>query len=254
MRKKIIAGNWKMNLKKEDAFTLVDNIVAGYQRLGLSENKIMLLAPSFVYLNFAQEKIENKEHLYIAAQDCSVHNSGAYTGEVSAMMLQSIGISYCIIGHSERRQYHNEDAEILYLKIKQAIANQIIPIFCCGEDLETRTQEQYFDFIKRQLETCIFKLEEEDFNKIIIAYEPIWAIGTGKTATVAQAEEMHAYIRKLIEEKYNKQIAHNTSILYGGSVNASNAKNLFLAQDIDGALVGGASLKYEDFVQIAEAL
>jgi len=254
MRKKIVAGNWKMNLGKDDAIKLVQQITNQYDELSLSETKQMILAPSFVLLDIINEAIKGYSFINIAAQNCSEHNVGAYTGEVAASMLESIGINYCIIGHSERRQYYYEDNDILIKKVQQALQYNIKPIFCCGEPIEIRTAETYFEYIEQQIKAVIFQLSDIDFKNIIIAYEPIWAIGTGRTASAAQAQEVHRFIRDLIAQQYNKETANQTTILYGGSVNAQNAPELFACNDIDGALVGGASLKSNEFIEIAKAL
>ncbi|QQR96756.1 MAG: triose-phosphate isomerase [Sphingobacteriales bacterium] len=254
MRKKIVAGNWKMNLGKDDAIKLVQQITNQYDELSLSETKQMILAPSFVLLDIINEAIKGYSFINIAAQNCSEHNVGAYTGEVAASMLESIGINYCIIGHSERRQYYYEDNDILIKKVQQALQYNIKPIFCCGEPIEIRTAETYFEYIEQQIKAVIFQLSDIDFKNIIIAYEPIWAIGTGRTASAAQAQEVHRFIRDLIAQQYNKETANQTTILYGGSVNAQNAADLFSCDDIDGALVGGASLKSNEFIEITKAL
>jgi len=254
MRKKIVAGNWKMNLGKDDAIKLVQQITSQYNNLSLSETKQMILAPSFVLLDIINEAIKGYSFINIAAQNCSEHNAGAYTGEISASMLESIGINYCIIGHSERRQYYYEDNDILLKKVQQALQYNIKPIFCCGEPIEIRTAETYFEYIEQQIKAVIFQLSDIDFKNIIIAYEPIWAIGTGRTASAAQAQEVHRFIRDLIAQQYNQETADQTTILYGGSVNAQNAPELFACNDIDGALVGGASLKSNEFIEIAKAL
>ena len=199
-------------------------------------------------LDYAQES-----HYSVGAQNVSNFESGAYTGEVAANMLHSMGIEYCIIGHSERRKYFNETDEQLFLKAELLLKNDILPIFCCGELLPEREANKHFDVVKNQLENAVFRLEPLDFAKIIIAYEPVWAIGTGVTATSEQAQEMHAFIRSLISDKYGKEIAKNTSILYGGSCNAQNAKELFANSDVDGGLIGGASLKADDFLKIIDS-
>lgn len=254
MRKKIIAGNWKMNLDKNQVVDLIENIITNPINQFSDNHKLMILAPSFVYLESILAKTKNVNYIKIAAQNCSEHQIGAYTGEVAASMLKSIGVEYCIVGHSERRQYYHERDEVLLQKVNQILQQNIAPIFCCGEPLSIREDDSYFSFIEQQLNDVIFKLDENDFRKIIIAYEPIWAIGTGKTASDVQTQEVHQFIRELIKNKFNNEIAEQTTILYGGSVNATNAAQLFNQKDIDGALVGGASLKYQDFITIANAL
>jgi triosephosphate isomerase len=253
VRKKVIAGNWKMHLTKTEAHDLVNAIISNHQELGLNENKICILAPSFVYLDSVVRQLASVPYIFVASQNCSEHGQGAFTGEVSVKMLQSIGVQYIIIGHSERRQYFNETDDILLQKIRQTLEQNLQPIFCCGEPLEIRENLQYFDFIKLQLEACLFRLSEAEILQTIIAYEPVWAIGTGKTSTPAQAQEVHQFIRNCIKEKYNASTAEQISILYGGSVQAQNAAQLFAQQDIDGALVGGASLKAKDFMEIIKA-
>ena len=190
----------------------------------------------------------------IAAQDCSENGNGAYTGEVSAQMIKSIGVDYVIIGHSERRQYFNESHEVLNNKLSQALSNNLKVIFCCGENINQRDSNEFLDVIYNQLSSTVFNLSAIDFSKIIIAYEPIWAIGTGKNATSAQAQEMHNYIRTIVSEKYGNEAANNISILYGGSCKPSNAKSIFSQIDIDGGLIGGASLKSDDFISIINSI
>ena len=189
----------------------------------------------------------------VGAENCADKESGAYTGEVSAAMVASTGAKYVILGHSERRQYYHETSEILKEKVKLALENNLTPIFCIGEVLEERENGTYFDVVKRQVEEALFELSAEDFAKIILAYEPVWAIGTGKTATADQAEEIHAFIRKTIADKYGADVAENTSILYGGSCKPSNAKELFAKPNVDGGLIGGAALEAESFMGIVDA-
>ena len=188
---------------------------------------------------------------YVGAQNVNENESGAYTGEVSAKMLDSLGTNFCIVGHSERRKYYNEDNAVLAVKIKKLLEYQIVPIYCVGEVLEERESNTHFEVIRKQIEEALFQLEVADMENIVIAYEPVWAIGTGKTATPQQAEEVHKFIRTLISEKFGEEIASQMRILYGGSCNAKNAADLFAQEDIDGGLIGGASLKAEDFVSIA---
>ena len=253
-RKKIIAGNWKMNAVKDEAVALLNGITEQYNDFNLSENKIVVIASPFPYIHYCSSSFAKFPFMFAAAQNCSEHEQGAYTGEVSAKIIASLCVKYVIIGHSERRQYFKESDEVLLQKIQQAQAQNVVPIFCCGESLEIRESDQHFNFIKAQLENCIFKLTAEEIANIVIAYEPIWAIGTGKTASQAQAQEVHAFIRNEIADKYNAEIADGISILYGGSVNAKNAAELFSSKDIDGALVGGASLKADEFVTIIKAM
>ncbi len=253
-RKKIIAGNWKMNATKDEAVTLVNGIIANYSDYNLSATKIVVVASPFPYIHYCSSMFSKFPNLIAAAQNCSEFEQGAYTGEVSAKIIASLDVNYVIIGHSERRQYFAETEEVLLNKIKQAQKQDLIPIFCCGESLETRESNAHFDFIKAQLENCIFHLTENEIKDIVIAYEPIWAIGTGKTATPEQAQEIHAFIRSEIAIKYSEEIATQISILYGGSVNAKNAAELFACNDIDGGLVGGASLKADEFATIIKAM
>ena len=247
MRKKIVAGNWKMNLNYDEVTSLVDEIL----RLHSSDNNVeVILSPPFVYLDKVIRSCANNDHVFIASQNCSEYNNGAYTGEVSASMLNSIGVNYIIIGHSERRSIFNESNENLNLKITQALQNNLKIIFCCGENIDQRESGEYLKVIKKQLEETILCLDQKSLSKIVIAYEPIWAIGTGKTASSVQAQEIHFFIRSLISDKFGTEISNNTSILYGGSCKPTNSKELFSQSDIDGGLIGGASLKSSDFTAI----
>lgn len=253
-RKKIIAGNWKMNATKLEAVALINGITEKYNEFNLSENKLVVIASPFPYIHYCSSTFQKFPFMLAAAQNCSEHEQGAYTGEVSAKIIASLEVKYVIIGHSERRQYFNESNEVLLQKIKQTQKENLIPIFCCGEPLEIREANEHFSFIQSQLENCIFHLSQDEIKNIVVAYEPIWAIGTGKTATLAQAEEIHIFIRNEIAKKYNEEVAAQISILYGGSVNAKNASELFSCDDIDGGLVGGASLKADEFVTIIKAM
>lgn len=252
MRKKIAAANWKMNLTFQEAEKLIDELLKSER--SLNENQLTIFGIPFPYLTMAQLKFHNKKNVFVAAQNCSNKERGAYTGEVSLEMLQSIDIRYVIIGHSERREYYNESNEIIKEKVNLCLAKNMIPIFCCGEALHVRESNQQNDFVLNQLNESLFHLTAEQISNIVIAYEPIWAIGTGKTASTEQAQEMHLVIRKAIEEKYNQEVAENISILYGGSVKASNAVELFSQPDVDGGLVGGASLIIDEFTAIINAL
>ncbi len=254
MRKKIIAGNWKMNADKDEAVALVNGILAQYDDYNLSDTKIVVVASPFPYIHYCSSMFAKYPNIFAAAQNCSEHEQGAYTGEVSAKIIASLEVKYVIIGHSERRQYFHETNEVLLQKIHQAQKKDLIPVFCCGEPLEIRVQNEHFNFIKAQLDECIFQLSENELKNTVIAYEPIWAIGTGKTASPEQAQEVHAFIRNEIAEKYDKEIAEQISILYGGSVNAKNAAELFACKDIDGGLVGGASLKADEFAVIIKSM
>jgi triosephosphate isomerase len=251
MRRKIIAGNWKMNKTFQEADDLINEIVEGLEEANL-RNVDVVLCPPFTYMEMITDYAQ-ESHYSVGAQNVSNFESGAYTGEVAANILHSMGVEYCIIGHSERRNYFNETDDQLFQKAELLLKNDILPIFCCGELLPERELNKHFEIVKNQLENAVFRLEPLDFAKVIIAYEPVWAIGTGVTATSEQAQEMHAYIRSLISDKYGKEIAKNTSILYGGSCNAQNAKELFANTDVDGGLIGGASLKADDFLKIIDS-
>lgn len=252
MRKNIVAGNWKMNKSFEEADELVNGIMTILEGKELGENTLMIVCPPFPYLEMCSDYSEDS-YFMVGAQNVNDNEKGAYTGEVSATMLSSMDIEYCIVGHSERRAYYGETDAIVARKVDQLLKNDIHPIVCCGEVLEEREAGKQFDVVRRQITDGLFHLTPEQFGQIIIAYEPVWAIGTGKTATPDQAQEIHAFIRGLIAEKYGKEVADETSILYGGSCKPSNAKELFANPDVDGGLIGGASLQAEDFVNIALA-
>lgn len=250
MRQKVVAGNWKMNNTLTEGIELAKAVNAILEK-NAPKCKVVLGTP-FIHITEAVKAV-NKNLIGIAAQNCADKASGAYTGEVSAAMVKSTGAEYVILGHSERRTYYGETDAILKEKTDLALANGLTPIFCIGEVLEEREANKHFDVVKSQIENALFHLPAADFGKIILAYEPVWAIGTGKTASSAQAQEIHAFIRKTIADKYGKAVADNTSILYGGSCKASNAKELYAQPDVDGGLIGGASLKAEDFYGIIEA-
>jgi len=252
MRKQIAAANWKMNLTYQQGEALLNDILQS--DVQLSTGKQVVFAVPFPYLSMAIEKLNGREGFSVAAQNCSDKKNGAYTGEVAAEMLQSMGIGYCIVGHSERREYFQETNEVLARKVDICLAHDLIPIFCCGEALDIREKDEQNSFVQQQLEQSLFHLTPDQVKSIVIAYEPIWAIGTGKTASAAQAQEMHAHIRQVLASKYGEAIAQSVSILYGGSVKANNAAELFENEDVDGGLVGGASLLAQDFVQIIKAL
>ena len=252
MRKQIAAANWKMNLTIEKAETLLTDILK--ENITPTDNGEVIFAVPFPYLQMANEKVKGKERYAVAAQNCSNKKSGAYTGEVSVEMLDSININYVVVGHSERREYYGETNAMLAEKVDLCLAQNITPIFCCGEALEIREKEGQNDFVRQQLEESLYHLTAEQLKKIIIAYEPIWAIGTGKTASSEQAQQMHAFVRSVLAGKWGAETAAAISILYGGSVKASNAKELFNCTDVDGGLVGGASLVATEFVQIINAL
>ncbi len=250
MRKKIVAGNWKMNKTLTEGIELIKEV---NQLLKDKNNDTLaIFCTPFIHLAEASRLVDNKV-TFTGAQNCSSELKGAFTGEISAEMIVSTGAKYVIIGHSERRTYYKESNQVLNKKVKLAIEHGLHPIFCIGEMLEEREKNIHFDVIKTQLYEGVFNLTAEQFSTIIIAYEPVWAIGTGKTATSQQAQEMHKFIRETIAGKYGKDIAQNTTIQYGGSCNAQNAKELFSNPDVDGGLIGGASLKAADFVAIVKA-
>ena len=253
MRQKIVAGNWKMNKSLEEANTLASE-VKGMVADEVKGNAKVILCTPFPYLIPIRNLLGNDARISVAAQNCSEHESGAYTGEVSAPMLKSIGVPYVILGHSERRQYFGEDGKLLSKKIDVALKHGLIPIFCCGEPLEVRESKGHEALVNKQVEESLFHLDQTALQKVIIAYEPVWAIGTGKTATSQQAQDMHAVIRKHLTSKYGQAASDSISILYGGSVNAANAKELFACPDVDGGLVGGASLKSREFTEIVKSI
>jgi triosephosphate isomerase (TIM) len=250
MRTKIVAGNWKMNQSIQEGIQLVRELNAGL----VNEKKLPVVVVAPPYLDIPSVVNELKNFIIkTAAQDCSANKNGAYTGEVSALMLEAAGVSYVIIGHSERRTYFKESSELLLKKIQQALTHKLTPIYCIGEVLAEREANTHFKVIKQQLQEVVFTLPAAEFKNIVIAYEPVWAIGTGKTASPEQAQEIHALIRNLIAEKYDNATAQATPILYGGSCNAQNAPTLFAQPDVDGGLIGGASLKANDFIQIIKS-
>lgn len=250
MRKKLVAGNWKMNMTFSEGIDLINNILN--QAPNIPQGVELLIAPPFIHTSEAARLIKESP-VHLGAQNCSQHDGGAYTGEISARMLRSTGVTHVILGHSERRAYFHEEAEMLKGKISQALQNQVIPIFCCGEQLDERENGQHFKTITQQLEDSLFSFSSEELSTLIIAYEPVWAIGTGKTASPEQAQEMHAHIRQLMLNKYGKSFADELTILYGGSCKPGNAKELFANPDVDGGLIGGASLKPDDFLAIAKS-
>jgi triosephosphate isomerase len=252
MRQQIAAANWKMNLTYQQGEELLDAILK--ENITLPDHHQAIFAVPFPYLIMAAQKLAGKKNYFVAAQNCSDQKSGAYTGEVAAEMLRSINITHCVLGHSERREYFSERNQSLAQKVTLCLENNITPIFCCGETLSIREVGAQEGFVETQLKESLFHFSEQDIRKIVIAYEPIWAIGTGKTASVAQAQEMHAHIRAIFAAKYNLATADSISILYGGSVKANNAKELFHSQDVDGGLVGGASLVAADFISIIRSL
>lgn len=250
MRKKIVAGNWKMNTTLAEGVGLAKDVNEALKNV--TPKCDVIIAVPFTHLASVNAAIDSSK-LGLGAENCADHKSGAYTGEVSASMVASTGAKYVILGHSERRQYYGETSEILKEKVALAFDNGLTPIFCIGEVLEERENGTYLEVVKKQIEDALFHLSAEDFGKIILAYEPVWAIGTGKTATDDQAEEMHAFIRGVIANKYGKAVAEETSILYGGSCKPSNAPALFAKPNVDGGLIGGASLDAESFMGIVNA-
>jgi triosephosphate isomerase len=252
MRQQIAAANWKMNLTYQQAEKLIDELLATPHEL--KENQLAVFAVPFPYLAMAQSKLGGKKNVFVAAQNVYSKKSGAYTGEVSVEMLTSMNIQYVVVGHSERRECFNESNQLLAEKINICLETGLRPIFCCGESLNIREAEIQNDFVGKQLQESLYHLSAEQLQQIVIAYEPIWAIGTGKTASSAQAQEMHAFIRSQLADKYGAEVANNISILYGGSVKGSNAAELFSQADVDGGLVGGASLNAAEFATIINSL
>lgn len=252
MRKQIAAANWKMNLTLQQGEQLLNDIIS--QPHSLKEHQQAVFAIPFPYLPMAQQKLAGKANVFVSAQNCYSKKSGAYTGEVSVEMLQSLGIQFVVLGHSERREYFNESNQMLAEKLNISLEYNITPIFCCGEPLNIREANIQNEFVAKQLEESLYHLSAEQIQKIVIAYEPIWAIGTGKTASSGQAQEIHAFIRQQLATKYGVAVADSISILYGGSVKASNAVEIFSQKDVDGGLVGGASLIADEFVAIINAL
>ncbi len=252
MRKQIAAANWKMNLTLQQGEALLDAITSQPHTLGANQQAIFAIP--FPYLAMAQKKLAGKQNVFVAAQNCSSKKNGAYTGEVSVEMLQSLGIQYIVLGHSERREYFGESNALLAEKINICLDNTMLPIFCCGEPLAIREAETQNEYVAKQLAESLYHLSAEQLKQVVIAYEPIWAIGTGKTASSAQAQEMHAFIRAQLAAKYGADTAAEISILYGGSVKAANAVEIFSQPDVDGGLVGGASLIADEFVVIINAL
>jgi triosephosphate isomerase len=244
-RKKIVAGNWKMNTSLTEASELVKRVVKEAGNAPV----IKIFFPPFTFLKPVADELTSSNDFFMGAQNCSEHEKGAYTGEISASMISSVGGKYVLVGHSERRTYFKESNEQLTQKIQQALKNNLVPVFCFGEQLAERKSDKHFDTVMEQL-TVLKNFPKEQVQNFVLAYEPVWAIGTGETATPQQAQEMHAYIRKTLSEMFDASLASGISILYGGSCNAQNAKELFSCADVDGGLIGGASLKAEDFCKI----
>ncbi len=251
MRKQIAAANWKMNLSYSEAEKLMDELLQTDHPV--KDNQLAIFAVPFPYLSMVQEKLKGKKNVFVAAQNCSANANGAYTGEVSAAMLESMGIQYVVLGHSERREYNNESNSLLAEKVNRVLAHQLKPIFCCGEPLHIREAETQNVYVEAQLRESLFHLSQDQMQDFIIAYEPIWAIGTGLTASNEQAQEMHQHIRNVLNTQFGNT-AESVSILYGGSVKAANAKDIFSMPDVDGGLVGGASLIAKEFAAIINSL
>lgn len=249
MRQNIVAGNWKMNKDFQEGLDLVKGII---ENTNPSDTQVVLCTP-FIHLQAASELAKDVPNVAIAAQNCYTKSSGAYTGETSVPMLKSIGVEYVVIGHSERREYFNESHAFLAEKVNVVLENGLLPIFCCGESLDIRQAGTFVEYVATQLKESLFHLSAEDFGKVVVAYEPIWAIGTGVTASREQAQETQAALRQVIAEKYGETVADDTTILYGGSVKPANAVELFGCADVDGGLVGGASLTVENFIPIIKA-
>ena len=250
MRKNIVAGNWKMNNNLQEGLTLANDLQIALD--GKTVNCDIVICTPFIHLASVSEANTAKSY-EVGAQNCADKKAGAYTGEVSAAMVASTGAKYVILGHSERRAYYGETNETLKEKVLLALENNLTPIFCIGEVLEEREAGKQNEVVESQIRESLFDLSAEDFGRLVLAYEPVWAIGTGKTATSEQAQEMHAFIRQTLAAKYGEDVAAETSILYGGSANAGNAKELFSNPDVDGGLIGGASLKVDAFMPIIEA-
>ena len=251
MRKKIVAGNWKMNMDYEEGMSLFSEVINMVHDEITGKQQVVVCSP-FIHLHSLAQLAKGYSKISVGAQNAHQAESGAYTGEVSAKMIHSTGAEYVILGHSERRQYFGETNELLAKKTDTALKNSLKPIFCIGETLQEREANQHFNVIKTQLAEGIFHLDATQFSNLVLAYEPVWAIGTGVTATSAQAQEIHVFIRQEIAAKYGQEVADNTTILYGGSCNPKNAGELFAQADIDGGLIGGASLKSRDFIDIVK--
>ena len=251
MRKQIVAGNWKMNKNIQESVQLASEVVEGVKNLEL-ENTRVIVSPTFVNLNEVVKVTENSA-VEVAAQNMHQAKSGAFTGEISGEMLTSLGLKTVILGHSERREYFGETDELLAEKVDAALANELEVIFCFGELLEERKSANHFNVVESQIKNALFHLEAEQWSSIVLAYEPVWAIGTGETASADQAQEMHAFIRKIVSEQYSEEVAQNVSILYGGSVKPANAKEIFGKEDVDGGLIGGAALNAADFLALVQS-
>lgn len=252
MRKKIAAGNWKMNMDLSDGQKLASEVINMVNDEVANDAEVILIPP-YIHLAGTRKLLGSAKNIHIGAQNCHHEKSGAYTGETSCEMLHSVGVEYVVVGHSERREYFGEDNALLAAKTRLVLEYEMTPIYCCGEPLAVRESDGHFELNKQQIEEGLFGLSREEIKKVVIAYEPVWAIGTGKTASSDQAQEMHKFIRDLIAKKYDQETADSISILYGGSVKPDNAKELFSQPDVDGGLVGGASLKSRDFTDIIKS-
>lgn len=250
MRRKIVAGNWKMNKNAEETEDLLNELI---EKLPDDIEAQIIVAPTFINLASAVDHVEFT-NITIAAQNMHQAESGAYTGEISANMLKSIGVETVIIGHSERRAYFHETDSMLAFKVDTALTHNMTVIFCFGEELKDRQEKQHFNVVENQLRDGLFHIKNESWEHIILAYEPVWAIGTGETATPEQAQEMHRFIRETVRHTFGSNIAEDVSILYGGSVKPENAKEIFSKPDVDGGLIGGAALKADDFVAIVNGM
>jgi len=253
MRDKIVAGNWKMNTTPQEGVALVCEVLHLINDIDLTGKKVVFGTP-YVSLMAVAGSVGDTENVFVASQNISSYDSGAYTGEISASMIKATGAKMAIIGHSERREYFNETNDVLAVKVDKALGANLTPIYCCGEVLDDRKSGNFKAVVKSQIEEGLFHLGTVEFSQVVIAYEPVWAIGTGETASPEQAQEVHEYIRGLIANQYGQNVADNTSILYGGSMKPGNANELIGMPDIDGGLIGGASLKAEDFVGIIKAM
>lgn len=248
MRKNIVAGNWKMNKTHAEAIALANEVVGSTYDKAVQ----LIMIPPAVYVSEIS-KITTGSNVEVGVQNCSNHESGAYTGELSSAMINSVGAQYALVGHSERREYFNEQNDVLAAKVDQLLNDELTPVYCCGEVLEVREKGNHFDLVKSQIEEGLFHLDKTQILNCVIAYEPVWAIGTGVTASSDQAQEMHQFIRALLVDKFGADIADEISILYGGSCKPANAKELFANTDVDGGLIGGASLNATDFIAIANS-
>ncbi|MEM9894837.1 MAG: triose-phosphate isomerase [Bacteroidota bacterium] len=252
MRKKIVAGNWKMNCTLDDAKKLTSEVLHMHEDEISNEAQVIIVPPA-LFVSSVKELIGSNAPFQVGAQNCHQESKGAYTGEISAEMIKSCGGSHVILGHSERREYFAEEDALIAKKIKKTLENGLIPIYCCGEKLAAREESQEESVVLAQIREALFSLSPEEIPSVVIAYEPVWAIGTGKTATSVQAQQMHAFIRSQLADKFGAEIADEISILYGGSVKPENAKEIFSQKDVDGGLIGGASLKSRDFIEIVKA-